>query len=162
MKNTRKGQPRASRKRLGQRRLTRGVVRPAEDGVEDGPSLARGRALGVATVEVPHVPFHGVRAGAVAARVVDVHAEEVVERVLLERADGLAEQPRADEEQEVGHDDEEDGERCMGMGGLITVKRVERKKITCSAGELVDDEPADEAAEETDNCSDGDGHGGLA
>ena len=38
----------------------------------------------------------------------------------------------------------------------------ELRNLTCSAGELVDYEPADEAAEETDDCGDGDGHGGLA
>ncbi len=116
MKSTWKGQSGVSRKRFGQRGRTRGVVRPPEDGVEDGPSLARRRALRVAAVEVPHVPLDGVRARSSTARVIDVHAEEVVERIFLERADGLAEQPRADEEQEVGHDDEEDGERCIGVG----------------------------------------------
>lgn len=39
---------------------------------------------------------------------------------------------------------------------------MERGGLTCSAGELVDDEPADETTEETHECGDRDGHGGLA
>ena len=36
----------------------------------------------------------------------------MVECVLLEGPDSLGEQAGADEEEEVGHDDHEDGERC--------------------------------------------------
>lgn len=44
---------------------------------------------------------------------------QVVERVLLEVPDGLGEEAGADEEQEVGHDDHEDGERCV-RGNMVS------------------------------------------
>ena len=44
-----------------------------------------------------------------------VDPEQAVERVLLEGADGAAEEARADEEDEVGHDDEEGRECCSGL-----------------------------------------------
>lgn len=89
LQKAREGQPSASRER--RRRLTCRVVRPAEDGVEDGPPLARGGTFRVAAVQVPYITLNGVRTGAVSASVVDVHAEQVIEGILLERADGLAE-----------------------------------------------------------------------
>ena len=61
---------------------------------------------------MPHVALDPIGAWPIAACIVDICAEQIVERILFKRADGLAEQPGADEEQEVSHDDEEDRERC--------------------------------------------------
>ena len=90
---------------------TGSAVRPAKEGAEDTPALAVGRVLWVATVEMPYVSAHIVRARAISSRVVDVGAKQVVKRILLERANGLGKQPCANEEQEVGHDDQEDRKR---------------------------------------------------
>ena len=64
--------------------------------------------LRVAAVEVPDDAADVVRARPIAARVVQVRAEELVEGVALEVADGGREEARADEQEEVGHDDHED------------------------------------------------------
>ena len=61
--------------------------------------------LGVATVEVPYVPPDVERTRSVTSRVIDVGAEKIVKRILLEVPHGPAEQPRSDEKKEVRHDD---------------------------------------------------------
>jgi len=43
----------------------------------------------------------------------------MVEGVRLECQDGLAEEPRANEEHKVGHDDEEDCKRCMQQFSVL-------------------------------------------
>lgn len=89
--------------------LTRSVIIPPKDSPENGPPLAIKFAFGVAAVQVPHITLDAVRARTVPTSIVDVRAEQLVERMFLERGDGLAEETRADEEEEVSHDDEEDG-----------------------------------------------------
>ena len=72
---------------------------------------------------MPDVAPNIVRPWAVHTQVVDVGAEESVESVLLEAADGSAEEARADKEQKVGHNDEEDDEGCVeGLGTVKVVK----------------------------------------
>jgi hypothetical protein len=89
--------------------------------------------------DAPHIKA----ARPVAARVVHVRAQQPVEPVPDKVADRRREQARADEEDERGHGDEE---------------RAERR----ARGERVDEEPADEAAQETADGGDRDGGRGLA
>ena len=62
---------------------------------------------------MPDVALNIVRPWAVPTQVIDVGTKEMIESVYLEAADGLAEEASADEEEKVGHDDEEDGEGCV-------------------------------------------------
>ena len=79
---------------------------------------------------------------------------QVVERVRLEVPDGLGEEAGADEEEEVGHDDHEDRQRCMyTRGEYLKSPKMKKGALTRPAGERIDDVAADEAAHETDDRS---------
>lgn len=65
----------------------------------------------VAAVKVPHIPLHTIRTRAIATGVIDIGTKEPVKGVFFERTDCFAEQPCTDEQEEVGHNNQED---CQG------------------------------------------------
>jgi hypothetical protein len=92
---------------------------------------------------MPHAPLHPKAPRPIPACVIYFHPQQFIECIRLEGPYGAREEAGADEEEEVRHDDEEDGERG-------------------ARGEAVDDEADDEPADEPDDGGDGDGGGGLA
>jgi len=92
---------------------TGGCIRPPEERRKNLPPLRAKVVLGVAAGKVPDVALNFVGPWAVPTRIVDVGAEESIKSVLFEAADGATEEARADEEQKIGHDDEEDSEGCV-------------------------------------------------
>jgi len=60
----------------------------------------------------------------------------MVKGIRLECQDGLAEEPRTNEEYKVGHDDEEDCKRCMQQFSIrMCVQKIARKLLVRDANE---------------------------
>lgn len=85
--------------------LTSSRVRPPKQRIEHLPPPIIKVVFRVTAVQMPHAPANIEAPGPVAARIVHVGAEQMVERVRLEVPDCAREEARADQEDEVRHYD---------------------------------------------------------
>ncbi len=63
---------------------------------------------------MPHISSDVIASWAVTSCIINVSAKERIKSMTFKGPDTFAEQTRADEEQEVGHQDEEDSQSCGG------------------------------------------------
>jgi len=115
----------------------RTVIRPSKDSTKYHPPLVTESVLAIAAVKVPDVSTNVVRAWTVTTGIVNVGAQpedrttgwlasmvlvenpneksdgQLVVLVSLKISNTLAEQTSTDEEDQVGHDDEEGGQSCL-------------------------------------------------
>lgn len=131
------------KKRRERGQLTRRAIRPPKNRIKHTPPTPIERILGVTAIQMPHAPLHPKAPRPIPACVIYFHPQQFIKCIRFKRPYGAREEAGADEEEEVRHDDEEDGERG-------------------ARGEAVDDEADDEPADEPDYGGDGDGGGGLA
>ena len=66
--------------------------------------------IGIAAVQMPYIALDTVCAGTIASSVTGISAEENVKCMLLEWTGGFAKETCADQEDKVGHDNEENWE----------------------------------------------------
>ena len=81
----------------------------------------------------------------------------MVECILLIGSDGLTEQTRADEQEEVAYHDEENRKRWAKPDAQYGTGSGLESVLTGSAGRCVEHEAADEATDNTNDSGDGDG-----
>jgi hypothetical protein len=86
----------------------------------------------------------------------------VVECIFLEGSDRFAEQTGADEQDEVGHYDEENRKRCAVLGGEHCIVSGPTLVLTRTTGKRVDHKATEETTYNADDGSNWDGPCGLA
>jgi len=86
----------------------------------------------------------------------------VVERILLERSDRFAEQTCADDQDDVGHYDEENRKRCVVLGSQYCFVLESTPGLTSTTGECVYYGATDEAAYNANDGGNWDGARRLA
>jgi len=91
-------------------RRTVGAIGPPKDGAKDTPALIVSLVFWIAAVKVPDVALYTVGSRAVASSIIHIGAKKYIESILLEGTNRAAEESSTDEEQEVGHDIQENGE----------------------------------------------------
>ena len=89
-------------------RLTRCVVRPAKNGPKYRPPLSVEMIVWVAAAKMPYITLHAIRTWSITTSIVDICTEKFIEGVFFECTNGLAEQPRANEQEKIGHNHQEE------------------------------------------------------